>query len=89
MYTVPRCACGGQRKISVLHFLKTGWLPSFLPLKILHLFLFYVHWCLACMHVRVRVLDPPGTIVPGMYELPYGCWELNWGPGRAASALNH
>jgi hypothetical protein len=42
-----------------------------------NLFLFYVHWCSACMYVCVRVLD---LGVTDSYKLPCRCWDLNSGP---------
>jgi hypothetical protein len=40
------------------------------------LFLFYVHWCPACLYVCDGVRSP-GTGIIDSYELPCGCWELN------------
>lgn len=40
------------------------------------LFLFYVHWCFACMHVCVSVSDsppPPLELYRESCELPCGC----------------
>ena len=39
-----------------------GTIPStareYLCFQMIHLFLFYVHWCFIGMYVHVRVLDP-------------------------------
>lgn len=44
----------------------------------INLLLFHVHWCSACMCVRMRVWDPPELI--DSCERPCGCWESNLGP---------
>jgi hypothetical protein len=53
-------------------------------LKIIYLFLIYVHWCFACMHIYVRVSD---IGVTDTCELPCGCWELDLGPLEEQSVL--
>jgi hypothetical protein len=51
------------------------------------LFLFYMHWCFACMYVCVRVLDFLQTEVTDSCKLPCEFWELNpCSFGRASSA---
>jgi hypothetical protein len=64
------------------------WVISLAFYFFLNLFLFYVHWCLDCTYIRVR-LSEALELVTDRCELPCGCWELNlslW--ERAASALN-
>lgn len=53
------------------------------------LFLFYVHWCLDCMYVWVRVLDLLEQELTNSSELLSGCWELNAGPLEEQPELSH
>jgi hypothetical protein len=49
----------------------------------IYLFLFYVHWCFACM----RVLDSLELNLTDSCELPCGCWELNPDPLEEQAVL--
>ena len=47
-------------------------------------FIYYVHWCVACIHVCVRVSD---LGVTDSSEVPCRCWELDLSPLEEDSLL--
>ena len=41
---------------------------------------FYVHWCIACMYVCVRVSDPLEMELQRVVSYHMGVGKLHWGP---------